>query len=188
MIDFDNIKDVDDEFDELEQLEDLFEDLDYDEPTSDQLYKIYGIFLDNFVNNPVLLSGVELKINRNRSKHPICRGKFMGFEHIITRESKHSGKRDFDRERANKVHWIRPIIENVSDVRIKYFERINSDELNQRFYWYEEKNFIVIIRETIPGYFLVTAFCVDDTSYAKYRRYFDDYRETKRQKKTSLRK
>ena len=176
MIDSNNIANIDDEFDELERLEDLFEDLDYDEPTSDQVYKMYGIFLDDFVKTPITINDQNILFNRNISKHPICRGKFKGFEHIITRQSKYSGKRDFDRERANKVHWIRPIIENVSDFRVKYFERINSEGLNQRFYWYEEKKFIVIIRETMPGYFLVTAFCVDDGSYVKYRRYFDDYR------------
>ena len=33
---------------ELEDLDDLFEDLDIDNPTKDQLYKMYGIYLNDY--------------------------------------------------------------------------------------------------------------------------------------------
>ena len=85
----------------LDDLEDLFDDLDFDEPTPDQLYRMYGIFLNDIVNNPIVLNGKLLKYNRKKSKHPVCRGKAQAFEHIITRESKISGKRDFDREKKS---------------------------------------------------------------------------------------
>lgn len=168
--------DEDIEDDALDALEDLFDDLEIDGPTPNQLYQLYGVFLNNIVNNPIVINGIELSFNKNRSKHPVCRGKLQAFEHVITRESKLKGKRDFDHERANKIHWIRPIIENVTDARIKYFERINDDGYNQRFYWYEEKGFIVIIRELKPDYFLVTAFSVDTYEKPKYKRYYEEYR------------
>ena len=120
MINFNNLSDIDDEHDVLGELEDLFEDLSINAPDTDQLFKMYGIFLCDIVKNPIIIKGIPLSINRNMSNHPVCKGKFQGFEHIITRESKYKGKRDFDRERANKVHWIRPIIENVNDSRIKF--------------------------------------------------------------------
>ena len=135
---------------DLDELEDLFDDLSIDGPTPKQLYELYGIFLDDFKKNPVVINGVELKYNGTPSRHPICRGKAMAFEHIITRESKYSGKRNFDYERTNKIHWIKPIIENVSDFRIKYFEEVNHDGENQLFYWYQEKDFVVIVREVKP--------------------------------------
>lgn len=168
--------DDDIEDDALDALEDLFDDLEIDGPTPNQLYQLYGVFLNDIVNNPIEIDGVELSFNKNRSKHPVCRGKLQAFEHVITRESKLKGKRDFDRERANKIHWIRPIIENVTDARIKYFERIHDTGYNQRFYWYEEKGFIVIIRELKPDYFLVTAFSVDTYERPKYKRYYEEYR------------
>jgi len=176
MIDLNNISDFDDELDELDKLEDLFEDLDYNEPTPEQMYKMYGVFLNDFVKNPININGDNLKFNKSKSRNPICRGKFQGFEHIITRKSKLSGKRTFDKRRANKIHWIRPIIEYVKDDRIIYFERINDKGFNQQFYWYNEKQFIVIIRETQPEYFLITAFVVDDSNN-KYKRYYDEYRK-----------
>lgn len=51
------------------------------------------------------------------------------FVHVITRtikggRYKTSGKiREFREERANRVHWIRPILENKEDKRITYFLR-----------------------------------------------------------------
>lgn len=50
---------------------------------------------------------------------------------LLHEKANTKGKRDFDRERANKIHWVRPIIENVNDARIKYFERINGQGFNQ---------------------------------------------------------
>jgi len=130
---------------ELDDLEDLFEYLSIDGPTNDQLFQMYGVFLNDFSKNPIIIQGRKLNYNTNKSKHPICRGKSQAFEHIITRESKYSEIRNFDNERANKIHWIRPIIENAGDTRIKYFEEVNDDEENQLFFWYEEKMFVVIV-------------------------------------------
>ena len=137
--------------------------------------RCYGVFLHDIVNNPVIINGIELTYNRNKSRHPICKGKMQAFEHIITRENKYKTKRDYDPERANKIHWIRPIVYNRSDPRIKYFERLIDKGYNQQYYWYEEKGFIVVIREYNPEYFLITAFSVDTLEKPKYKRYYDEY-------------
>ena len=161
---------------ELDDLEDLFDDLGIDGPTPDQLYKMYGIFLNDIVRNPiVLLNGKTLKYNSNKSKHPICKGKAQAFEHIVTRKSKISGKRNFDRERANKIHWIRPILLNTQDMRIKYFERVNNKGKNH-FYWYQEKSFIVITREIQPEILLITSYSVDKQERNKFRQWYNGYR------------
>ncbi len=160
---------------ELDDLEEMFDDLGFDRPTADQLYQMYSVFLNDIVNYPIVIDGKTLKYNRNRSKHPICKGKAQAFEHIITRKSKYSGKRDFDRERANKIHWIRPIILNVEDARIKYFERINDKGKNQLFFWYEEKSFIVIVREIQPDILLITSFSVDVTERGMYKKWYNEY-------------
>jgi len=176
MTDYNNLSDIDDESDILDELSELFDDLSIDGPNAEQLFKMYGIFLNDIVKRPIVINGVPLSYNRNISKHPICRGKLQAFEHIITRESKYKGIRDFDCERANKVHWIRPIIENVSDSRIKYFERINEGRFNQQFYWYEAKGFIVIIREIKPDLMLITSFSVDIHEKTKFKNWYNEYR------------
>lgn len=165
---------------DLDDLEELFDDLSIDGPTKQQLYQLYGIFLNDFKKNPIFINGTELKYNANPSRHPICRGKVMAFEHIITRESKYSGKRNFDRERTNKIHWIKPVILNVDDLRIKYFEEVNHDGNKQLFYWYAEKSFVVIIREIQPDYLLITAYSVDKESSKSLKKGYDRYKEAKK--------
>jgi hypothetical protein len=161
----------------LDDLEDLFEDLSIDGPTPAQLSTMYGHYLNDIVRIPIMIKGIALIFNSNPSTHFICRNKHQCFEHIITRESKHSGKRPFDPERANKVHWIRPILENATDPRIKYFEEINADGETQQFYWFEEKNFIIIIREIKPNLLLITSFSVDKQERYGYKKRYEVYRD-----------
>lgn len=161
----------------LDDLEDLFEDLSIDGPDKTQMHTMYGHYLKDIVNNPLVIKGITLTFNKNPSRHPVCKGKHQCFEHIITRESKHSGKRNFDRERANKIHWIRPILENVNDPRIKYFEAINDDNENQQFYWYEEMNFIIILREITPNLLLITSFSVDKEERYGFKKKYEEYKK-----------
>lgn len=161
----------------LDDLEDLFEDLSIDGPDKAQMFTMYGHYLNDIVKNPLVINGITLAFNTNASRHPICKGKHQCFEHIITRESKHSGKRNFDRERANKIHWIKPILENVNDPRIKYFEAINDDNENQQFYWYEEMNFVVILRELNPNLLLITSFSVDKEERYGFKKQYEAYRD-----------
>jgi hypothetical protein len=141
---------------------------------------MYGIFLKDIVHNPLMVKGTAVLYNKNPSKHPVCRGKAQTFEHIITRESKYSKKRNFDHMRANKIHWIRPIIENVSSARVKYFERINNEGQLQFFYWFEEKSHIIIIRNVQPGLFLITSFCIDYGEKGMYKNWYLEYEKAKK--------
>jgi hypothetical protein len=146
---------------ELDDLDDLFDDLSIDGPTPNQLNHLYSIFINDFSLNPIFINGIRLRYNNNRSNHPICKGKAQAFEHIITRESKYSQKRNFDANRANKIHWIKPIIENSLNPRIKYFEEINHNNQKQLFFWFKEKDFVVIVRAVNPNFLLITAYLVD---------------------------
>jgi hypothetical protein len=170
----------------LDDLEDLFDDLSFDGPTNIQMVELYGIYLNDIANNPIVINGKILKFNGSKSSHPLCRGKHQCFEHIITRESKYSGKRNFDVERTNKIHWIKPILENIQDPRIKYFEAINDKGFNQLFFWYQDKGFIIIIREVNPDLLLITSFSVDKLEKTNYKMQYEKYIEE--QKKTPLRK
>jgi len=161
----------------LDDLEDLFEDLSIDGPDRAQMVTMYGHYLNDIVKTPIVIKGIVLTFNKNASRHPICKGKHQCFEHIITRESKHSGRRNFDYERANKIHWIRPILENVTDPRIKYFEAINDDGENQLFYWYEEMNFIVILREITPNLLLITSFSIDKEERYGFKKKYEEHKK-----------
>lgn len=163
----------------LDTLEDYIDDLPIADPSPAQLYILYGLFLEDFVQNPILIKGELLQYNTARSVMPLTRGKPKGYEHIITRENKYTGKREFDRERANRIHWIKPIIEHKENSRIKYFEKVNSEGYNQQFYYYQEKGFIVIVRELKPNYLMITAFSVDKDQGSKYNRWYKEYEGNK---------
>lgn len=171
----------------LEELEDLFEDLDIDNPTHDQLYKMYGIYLTDFIRTQVCFEGKKVIVNgtpiRNK-KEGYFVGKQKSFDHIVTRECKYSHKRQYDRDRANKIHWIKVIIENCTCPLIKQFEKI--DEYGDRniLLWYESRNYVVILREKRPDLFLVTGYCVDATEQGRFRNEYNEYKN----KKTPLRK
>lgn len=167
----------DDENDVLSQLADLFDDLDLDGPTPEQLYRLYGIFKNDFITKPIIIGTIPLGFEKRPSRHPLFKGKPEGFEHICTRESKQSGKRYFDPERSNKIHWIKPIIENqTTNTKVKYFERVHSNGQNQRYYWFDQKEYVVIVREITTSLKLVTAFKVDHVERARFRNWFNAYR------------
>lgn len=162
---------------ELDILEDIFEYLDLDDPTEEQLYELYGIFKRDMIDEPIFINLVQLDYNKKRSRHPLFRGKPEGFEHICTRESKHSQRRNFDPERANKIHWIKPVIANKDDNRIKYFERLHYTGQNQQYYWLKDKDYVVIIREITVKLQLVTAFKVDELNRNDFKRWYEEYQK-----------
>ncbi len=163
---------------ELDLLEDLFDYLNIDGPDEDQMFQLYGIFLRDMVNSPILLGKKLVGFNNNRSRHPLFRGKPEGFEHICTRESKHSGRRNFDPERTNKIHWIKPVVLNQNDNRIKYFERLHYKGDNQRYFWFQDKSYVVIIREITTDLQLVTAFKVDETEENRFRKWYEEFKKS----------
>lgn len=164
---------------ELDLLEDLFEDLSLDGPTKDQMFTLYDIFKNDFTRNPIIIGTVQLGFNNRISRHPLFKGKPEGFEHICTRESKYSLKRNFDPERTNKIHWIKPVINNALDSRVKYFERLHYNGQNQRYFWFKDKDYVVIIREITTSLQLVTAFKVDDLNCNNFKRWYQEFTNKK---------
>lgn len=160
----------------LDELDDLFENLDINGPTDEQLYRMYGIYLNDFVKNEFIIDGCRVIVNssivRNKNKG-LFLGKHFTFNHLVTIESKISNKRIFDKYRANKIHWIRPLLEQKNDIRILYFEKNDKDNMNRRYFWYKERNFIIILKEINPDIMLITAFCTDEYSKKGFE---NDYR------------
>jgi hypothetical protein len=160
---------------ELDVVEDLFDYLDIDGPDRDQMYGLYGVFKKDMIDEPISINGIQVAYDKRRSRHPLFRGKPAGFEHICTRKSDHSQKRYFDPERANKIHWIKLVVEFKEDTRVRYFEHIHDNGKNQQYYWLHEKDYVVIIREITNDLQLVTAFKVDKIMRIKYQNRYNKY-------------
>jgi hypothetical protein len=161
---------------DLDDLEELFDDLGFGEPTPEQIEEMYEIFLNDFVKNTLIIKGKVVKYDGTRSKDPRFRGMEETFRHIVTRKSKMRGRREFDHQRANRIHWIKPILKNADDSRVLYFERLNDRNQNQQYYWYKQRDFLVILRETEPDVLLVTSFYVDDLEKALYMKLYREYK------------
>lgn len=140
----------------------------------DKVKALHDVFHNDFFVNQVNIVGLPLKVKPykyNRSKKdnlPIEYENFYEkFVHIITRTVKANNWktapniREFREERANRVHWIRPILENCDDNRITRFSYTEADGTQREYFWYRKKQYIVVVEEIDPNYTLITGFCVD---------------------------
>lgn len=145
---------------DLFELDDLIYDLGID-PTVDQLELLYKAFEKDFVTNTLIVDGSHVKIILENSKVLGFKNYPETFVHLITRKSS-GGKRVFDKFRANKIHWVKCILENRDNDYVLYFEYPDEDG-NLRFYfWFREKGFLVIMKKIAPDFLIVTSFCIDN--------------------------
>ena len=160
-------------------------------PTAEQLQMIYGEYLNDFIKNPFEIDGMGVVVNKQKVKSGknydnFLLGKHETFCHVVSRNIDNSKKRTFDPNRANKVHWIKPILENSNDKRIKYFEGQNSKAQWCRFYWYKERSYIVILKEISCDLLLVTGYCVDLSEIDKFNKQWQNYKDQENIAKKNL--
>lgn len=158
----------------LDDLEIMFDDLEID-PTAEQLKEMLDCFMDDFVNNPFQIKGCDVKVIIRQSWHKDFKGMPETFVHLITRESKYKERREFDRERANRIHWVKEVLINHTSARIKYFEYADNKGIVKQHYWLQEKNFMVVLKPVQLNLLVVTAFCIDNYEKVKYRKRYNDF-------------
>lgn len=151
---------------DLLDLDDLIFNLGV-EPTKDQLELLYMEFKRDFVDNVLIVDGLRLKVVLHKSFVDGFEEYPETFVHLITRKSA-GGKRVFDKYRANKIHWIRCILENRGQDEIYYFEYIEGNGRTRDYYWFKEFGFIVVMEKITPDYLVITGFNVDDARNEKY--------------------
>lgn len=147
-----------------------------------KLDKLYATFHQDFFENTVSLDGIPLKVkpylykNSKKDNLPADFERYYEkFVHVITctikgGKRKTAGKiREFREDRANRVHWIRTILENKDDKRITCFQYIEDDGTVRDYYWYRGKQYIVIVEYILPDYALITGFCVDCDNQPYYQ-------------------
>lgn len=163
----------------LGSLQPHFPDL-FDENDEQKLDELHSIFTNHFFSRPITCMGKSLQVKRY--PYTNCRKDdlpqhferfYEKFVHIVTRKPDKNGKnskREFDIERANRIHWIKPILENCDDARITSFRSKESNGSIRNYFWYKAKKFMVILEEIVPNYVLITGYCVDDKNHSYYQR------------------
>ena len=143
---------------------------------------LYAISHRDFFENTVIIDGTPLRVkpylykNSKKDKLPTDFERYYEkFVHVITRTTKGGRRktagqiREFREERANRVHWIRPILENRNDKRVTCFKYIEDDGTIRDYYWYRGKQYIVIVEYIQPNYALITGFLVDCDNQPHYQ-------------------
>lgn len=169
----------------LDELEPYFDEIGFKpEEEEIKIRQLYKIFQNDFVASPIIVGGTSVSIKPYNSEHvgqPEYFKEFLhDFVHTITRlgNTEIGKRRIFEPQRANRIHWIKPILENSNDSRIEFYQFTESDGKVRDYFWYEEKNFIVILEKILPDYWLITAHIVDDNR--RHRKRLWDYLQSKK--------
>lgn len=157
----------------LDDLEPYFDELSFDE--KEKIDILHNKFVEDFINSELHYKGKRLCVKSMKSEFRNFENYIEGFVHVVTRKSDLKKQRLLVCERANRVHWIKPILENHDDNRIKYFTYIEGDGALREYYWYKEKDYIVITEDIGKDYLLITAFTVDAWEVKKYNKRYVDY-------------
>ena len=162
---------------ELFDLDDLIYGLGID-PTQEQLDLLYAEFERDFVDYNISIKGLKVKVILTDSDVKGYEDYPETFVHLITRKG--SGKkRLFDRHRANKIHWIRCILEKRKEEEITFFQYPEDDGTIRDYYWYKDGKFLVIMEEVRPDYLVITSFHIDNKRNEKYfekkEKWYRDY-------------
>lgn len=143
---------------------------------------IYNIFTTDFFINRIVFEGKQVNIATkllNCKPEDNCKSieyncdncpfqnKFDIFNHIITGKiNTYRTPGKFRLERAERIHWIKPIIDNYKN-GVLYFNYPTKKGI-EHYFWLKTHDFIVIfIEKKSKKCYLKTAFYIDDKTYEK---------------------
>lgn len=149
---------------------------------------LYPYFCRDFIDQ-------DTKIDGTIYVDPKCQGVSNGkeniFWHITTREQKKKVVRDkrlveiktrpFDPDRACRIRWIRPMLQNHGHVDIKLFYRkeTRGKKPIRLYFWAHRHDFVVIVQKLGKSTsYLVTSFYITENyKRASYQKWYDNYRK-----------
>jgi hypothetical protein len=151
---------------DLLELDELIHDLKYD-ASAKELTVLLQRFQADFYQVNFYVDDAKMKVIWTPSRVEGFENYPETFVHLITRKS-NAGKRVFDKYRANKIHWVKCILENKDEPEVIYFQFPEKDGELRDYYWFKEGDFLVIIKKVLPDCLIVTSFNIDDDRNKKY--------------------
>lgn len=159
----------------IDKLRPYFDDDELDASfNKEQVDILYQQFKTDFVYDRFTIDGKEIKIWHQRSRVKQYADYSETFTHIISRKSHVAGDRLYDCQRANRIHWIRPILLAHPNKDIFYYRWKDDQGICKHHYWHFSQDFMVVTVDVSPNVRIVTTFCVDkDEKQAFYERFKD---------------
>jgi hypothetical protein len=132
------------------------------EPWNTNTYEsLYQIFCEDFKNKNRPLFFKDEKIIIFSSNNFLSEGKEKIFWHITDKDDRAYAERLPDIRRAERINWIRPIIENYTDNHVNCFDYLEANGKIKTYLWLEGYDFVVILgRLERANYTLITAFYI----------------------------
>ncbi len=84
------------------------------------------------------------------------------FRHLATREPIKGSPRQNDPDRARRVPWVKPIIENYNDPQLTYFMYLEGSGYVRHYIWNQPDKYVVILESKNTQLRLVTGFNIDE--------------------------
>ena len=160
---------------DLYSLDDLIPSLGID-PTEEHLKELYEIFKKDFIEEDYFLNGLRIKIDLAPSKEDGFENYPHTFVKLITRGKKNN--RVFDRKRANKLHWIKIILDNRESDDITCFKYKEGSGSVREYFWFKEGDYLVIMEKITPDYIIISGFHIDDERNRRfYQRRYEESRK-----------
>ncbi len=157
-------------------LEFLPEKLDLDGSYEQLISILYSIFERDFIQSRPTFHRLPVVFDNRK----IDSTYEEGFWHVITRGKT---ERLIDYKRAKRLPWLKPLIEAERDSRILTWAEDELDphrgQMIRKFYiWYEEGDYLIILKEKPGKFFMATAFHV--TGLREHDYYMKKYQAQKK--------
>ncbi len=145
----------------------------YDDFNSDNefLDLLYVYFTQDFINSKPIYKENELRLKR----YPLREEKEATFYHITTKGDNES-TREIDVPRAERIRWIKPIIES-NDKILKIWENERKKKQVERsiLIFLEKENFLIVIRKRTGFLLFYTSFYVTECYKKSLLREYENY-------------
>lgn len=140
--------------------------------------ELYSVFKSDFIDKTsVIVEGDYVVLNNNIDK--LSGGLYTyGFTHLVT-----IGKdtRSIDYNRACKLNWIRPILENYKQPEVFAFWSLHPKG-KTLYLWLKDYDFVVILRKMKSvrerqmdnQKIIITAYCVRPSERRKFQKRYDN--------------
>ncbi|HVB24345.1 MAG TPA: hypothetical protein VNG51_20575 [Ktedonobacteraceae bacterium] len=145
---------------------------DYEHSWNRYLNVLYYFFCQDFVTSKPFFEGKRFALKR----HPMIKNKEATFWHIIS-EGQVEDERLLDLRRCERICWPRPIIEAVTNGRIKVKWWKNKRGTEERILIaLEDFSYLVVLADRGEYIMLWTAYCVKTGHYReKLRKEYEAY-------------